>query len=262
MNPLAWPQFFDSIPQELSDWVHSAPSPFAPLPQLGQIFVRHFNNLADQPHPLLRRMEYPSPAGQEFAFFVTQSFTTEQDFVDTKAKVHLAKGVFVEAGATLKGPLVVKEGSELRQGCYLRGQVWLGPGCVAGHTTEMKNLVAFSHVEAGHFAYLGDSILGNYLNLGAGTKISNLELRSLGDKQNHQFPLLRLPLGEKMLETGLTKFGALLGDGVETGCNVVISPGCLMQKQGRILPNQSLLKGVYPQGVLIKTTNESKRLRL
>ena len=127
----------------------------------------------------------------------------------------LGKGVLIEAGAMITGPVILGDWSEVRQGAYLRGNCLVGRRCVVGHVTEVKHTIFLDDAKAGHFAYLGDSILGNQVNLGAGTKMANL--RFVGGNVS-----VRTKNGT--VDTGLRKFGAVLGDQVQTGCNSVTNP--------------------------------------
>jgi len=170
----------------------------------------------------------------------------EEDFIDHQLNIFIGQGTLVEAGATIKPYSVVESGCQIRQGAYIRGDFYAGQGSVIGHTTEVKNTVFFNHVEAGHFTYVGDSLIGANSNLGAGTKVSNLEFRSFEEKQQEIFPELFLPFQGEILATGLSKFGAILGEGTETGCNSVISPLVLLGRNSWVLPNLCLPKGVYP----------------
>lgn len=155
----------------------------------------------------------------------------------------LGQGVLVESGAFLKEPLIIGDGTEVRQGAYLRGNCLVGQRCVVGHVTEAKHSIFLDDAKAGHFAYLGDSILGNNVNLGAGTKAANL--RFLAGDIN-----VRTPAGP--VPTGLKKLGAILGDGVQTGCNSVTSPGTLLGRKAMLLPNTTAPSGLHPDGAMIR----------
>ena len=155
--------------------------------------------------------------------------------------IYIGSGTVVEPGALIKGPAYIGDNTEIRQGAYIRGDVLVGNDCVVGHTTEMKSSVMLGGSKAGHFAYIGDSILGK-VNLGAGTKIANLKFANL--------PITVKVEGVKY-ETGLKKFGAILGDGVETGCNSVTSPGTLLGKGALLYPN-STARGYIPPKKIVK----------
>ncbi len=142
-------------------------------------------------------------------------------------QIYIGKNSRVEAGAYLVGPLWIGENCQIRHAAYLRGDVLVGDHCVIGHATEAKNAVFLDHSQAGHFAYVGDSILGAHVNLGAGTKCANLRF----DHKNVKV---------KGIDTGLRKFGAIFADGAQTGCNVVTNPGTIMEKGSVAAPCKSV----------------------
>ena len=159
-------------------------------------------------------------------------------------RIKLGKGVLVESGALIKSPAIIGDQTEVRQGAYLRGYCLTGRRCVLGHTTEVKHSIFLNDAKAGHFAYLGDSILGNNVNLGAGTKFANLRFFSgnitIRTKE------------EGLLDTGRRKFGAILGDDTQTGCNSVTSPGTLIGKNSYLLPNATARSGYHPPRTVIR----------
>lgn len=158
-------------------------------------------------------------------------------------KISLGKGVLIESGAFIKSPAIVGDHTEVRQGAYLRGYCLVGKRCVVGHVTEVKHSIFLDDAKAGHFAYLGDSILGNHVNLGAGTKLANLRFAS-GNVQ------IKTPEGP--ITTGLRKFGAILGDQVQTGCNSVTNPGTVLGKGSLILPNTTAPSGYHGNKSVIR----------
>ena len=162
-------------------------------------------------------------------------------------RIQVGKGCVVEPGALIKGPAVILDRTEIRQGAYIRGDVLIGEACVVGHATEVKCSVMLGGSKAGHFAYVGDSLLGR-VNLGAGTKLANLKI-----VESEVFVHLK---GEKH-KTGLKKFGAVLGDGVETGCNSVTSPGTLLGKGVIVYPN-AYVRGYHPPKTIIKLKQNQK----
>jgi UDP-N-acetylglucosamine diphosphorylase / glucose-1-phosphate thymidylyltransferase / UDP-N-acetylgalactosamine diphosphorylase / glucosamine-1-phosphate N-acetyltransferase / galactosamine-1-phosphate N-acetyltransferase len=159
-------------------------------------------------------------------------------------RIQLGAGSVVEPGALIKGPTIIGAHTEVRQGAYLRGQCIVGNRCVVGHTTEMKSSVLLDGAKAGHFAYIGDSILGEETNLGAGTKLANLKIS--GDQVQVRF-------GDRKIDTGLRKFGAILGDGTEIGCNAVTNPGTLLGKKSVVFPTISVRAGYYAPGTAIRS---------
>ena len=154
------------------------------------------------------------------------------------------EGSVVEPGALIKGKVLIGENCEIRQGAYIRGNVIVGDNCVVGHTTECKNAVFLNGAKAGHFAYIGDSILGNGVNLGAGTKLANFKVDT-GDRG------VFVSTHSGRHETGLRKMGAVLGDGVEIGCNAVTMPGTLVGRNTLVYPNTTV-RGFVPPGSVVK----------
>ncbi|MDX1614032.1 MAG: hypothetical protein R3300_06950 [Candidatus Promineifilaceae bacterium] len=172
--------------------------------------------------------------------------------------IYVAADAVVEPGAYLLGPAYIGAGAVVRHGAYVREHVVLSPGSILGHASEAKNTLLLPGAAAPHFNYLGDSILGWNVNLGAGTKLSNLTLVSQKDPRTGQRPTLRLVVDGQTYDTHLAKLGAILGDGVETGCNAVLNPGCLVGRQSLIYANMSLRKGYYPDQTIIKLRQESE----
>lgn len=162
--------------------------------------------------------------------------------------ISIGKGSVVEPGAMISGPAVIGDHCEVRQGAYIRGDVLIGSGCVIGHTTEIKSSVMLGGSKAGHFAYIGDSILGR-VNLGAGTKLANLKMIPSS---------VTITVDGEKYDTGLRKFGAILGDGVETGCNSVTTPGSLLGKNTLLYPNTTA-RGYYPPDTFIKCRQNIKK---
>lgn len=158
-------------------------------------------------------------------------------------RIAIGAGVLVEGGATIKSPAIIGEMSEVRQGAYLRGYCLAGKRCILGHATEIKHSIFLNDAKAGHFAYLGDSILGNNANLGAGTKFANLRFLPGNVTIIYQ--------GNK-LDTGRRKFGAILGDNCQTGCNSVTSPGTLMGRRAILIPNATAKAGFHQPGAILR----------
>lgn len=157
--------------------------------------------------------------------------------------IRIGKGVLVEPGALIKGPALIGDCSEIRQAAYLRGYCVIGRRAVVGHATEVKHSVFLDDAKAGHFAYLGDSILGSDVNLGAGTKCANL-----------RFLPGNVMVGTEKgrVDSGLRKFGAILGDRVQTGCNSVTSPGTVIGPESLLMPNATAASGVHPAKSLLR----------
>jgi NDP-sugar pyrophosphorylase family protein len=149
----------------------------------------------------------------------------------------------VEPGAFIASPTIIGDMTEIRQGAYLRGYCLIGRRCVVGHVTEVKHSIFLDDAKAGHFAYLGDSILGNEVNLGAGTKLANLRFTPGNVK-------VRTPGGP--VDSGLRKFGAILADFVQTGCNSVTNPGTILGKKSLLMPNTTAPSGLHEINSLIR----------
>lgn len=164
----------------------------------------------------------------------------------------IGPGTVVEPGAYIAGPAWIGPNCVIRHGAYVRGQVILGEGCIVGHASEIKHSIMLPGAHAPHFNYIGDSILGRGVNLGAGTKLSNLTVVSVKDAATGRRPTLHISHEGETYDTGLTKLGAILGDEVQTGCNSVLNPGVLIGPHSLVYANLSLPKGIYPGHSLFK----------
>lgn len=162
-------------------------------------------------------------------------------------RIAIGKGTRIAAGAFLEGPIFVGEDVEIRTGAYLRGGCWLGDGAVVGAHTEVKRSILLPGARAPHRAYVGDSILGGGVNLGAGTVLSNF-------RHDGREVTVATPSGR--LATGRRKLGAILGDDVETGCNSVLHPGVVVGRGTEIYPGVQLRSGIYPADSIIKLRQE------
>lgn len=177
-------------------------------------------------------------------------------FVDDRNAVVIGEGTVVEPGAFVQGPAIIGKNCQIRHGAYIRGHVIIGNDCIVGHSSELKNTIMLDTSQCPHFAYLGDSILGRKVNLGAGTRLSNLPVVSVKDADTGKRPPVLVTVGDETYNTGLSKFGAILGDGAQTGCNVVTNPGCLIGRNTLIYPNIALRKGYYPANKIVKLIQE------
>ena len=162
------------------------------------------------------------------------------------ANVFVGRGTIVEQGAVLKGPAWIGENCQIRSGCYVRENVVVGNGVVMGNSCEFKNSIIFDDAQVPHFNYVGDSILGHKAHLGAGVILSNVKLDhteiSVAGKDGN-------------IGTGLTKFGAIVGDRTEIGCNAVINPGSVLGRDCLVYPNLNF-RGVLPEGYVAKLRQE------
>ncbi len=162
-------------------------------------------------------------------------------------RIAIGKGTRVAPGVTIEGPIRIGEECEIRPGAYLRGGVWIGDGCVVGTNVEVKRAIFLDGAKAPHLSYVGDSILGRSVNLGAGTVLSNFR---------HDGAEIVIPTSNGWLHTGRRKLGALLGDGVLTGCNSVLNPGSIVGARTRLYTGVQLRSGVWPADAMIKLRSE------
>ena len=156
--------------------------------------------------------------------------------------VFVGRGTIVEQGAVLKGPAWIGENCHIRSGCYMRENVIAGDGVVMGNSCEFKNCIIFNEAQVPHFNYVGDSIVGYRAHLGAGAILSNVKL-------DHSEVVVSA--SETNIATGLTKFGAIVGDRTEIGCNAVINPGSILGRDCVIYPGANF-RGVLPSASLVK----------
>ncbi|MBQ7076875.1 MAG: UDP-N-acetylglucosamine pyrophosphorylase [Lachnospiraceae bacterium] len=166
----------------------------------------------------------------------------KNDYEDRGDNVFIHKTAKVFPTATILGPAIIGARTEVRPGAFIRGNAIVGEDCVVGNSTELKNVILFNHVQVPHYNYVGDSILGHYSHMGAGSITSNVK----SDKT-----LVVVKDGEEKIETGLKKFGAMLGDHVEVGCNSVLNPGTVIGRNTNIYP-LSPVRGVIPADSIYK----------
>lgn len=157
-------------------------------------------------------------------------------------RVFIGEGTLVEDGVMIKGPALIGRNCHLRHNAYFRENVILGDNCVIGNSCEVKNSILFNHAGAPHFNYIGDSILGYHAHLGAGVKISNVKLVP-GN--------ITVDIDGRPFDTGLRKFGALLGDHTEIGCNAVLNPGTIIGRGSVVYPNTNW-RGILPANMIVK----------
>jgi len=163
--------------------------------------------------------------------------------------IAIAHDCVIEPGAVIIGPAVIGDGVCIRTGAYVRENVVLGAGSIVGAHSEIKGSILFPNAKAPHQAYVGDSILGRDVNLGAGTILSNV--KNIGRE-------VTFSAGGQVIHTGLRKFGAVLGDGCKTGCNTVLNPGVLLGRRSVTYPNATLRSGFYPEGTLVKVRQQQQ----
>jgi UDP-N-acetylglucosamine diphosphorylase / glucose-1-phosphate thymidylyltransferase / UDP-N-acetylgalactosamine diphosphorylase / glucosamine-1-phosphate N-acetyltransferase / galactosamine-1-phosphate N-acetyltransferase len=157
-------------------------------------------------------------------------------------QVAIGEGTIVEDGAMIKGPALIGRNCQIRHNAYLREFVVVGDNCVVGNACELKNCLLLNDVQVAHFNYVGDSILGHKAHLGAGVILSNYKIVP---------GTVSVEVEGRPLDTRLRKFGALLGDGAEVGCNAVLNPGSIVGRGSVIYPNVSW-RGVLPANMIVK----------
>lgn len=195
--------------------------------------------------------EYPWEVLPEIGSFIVklgESLDPEK-YERRGENIWVAKSARVFESAYLNGPLIIDEGAEVRHCAFVRGNAIVGKNCVVGNSTELKNVILFDNVQVPHYNYVGDSILGYKSHMGAGSITSNVK----SDKT-----LVVVKDGEDHIETGLKKFGAMLGDFVEVGCNSVLNPGSVIGRHTNIYPT-SCVRGVIHENCIFKKNGEVVR---
>ena len=197
---------------------------------------------------LLESVEYPWEALKGISEFIRKiGPTLDTDIYEQKGEeIWVAKSAKVAPTAYLNGPLIIDEDAEIRHCAFIRGSAIVGKGSVVGNSTELKNVIIFNSVQVPHYNYVGDSILGHKSHMGAGSITSNVK----SDKT-----LVVVKDNNEEIKTGLKKFGAMLGDHVEVGCNSVLNPGTVIGRCSNIYP-LSMVRGVVPANSIYKNKNE------
>lgn len=197
---------------------------------------------------LLREVTYPWEAIKAIGDFIRRKGKelNEDVFEKRGEDIWVAKSAKVAPTACLNGPLIIDEDAEIRHCAFIRGSVIVGKGSVVGNSTELKNVILFNSVQVPHYNYVGDSVLGYKSHMGAGSITSNVK----SDKT-----LVVVKGDEGQIETGLKKFGAMLGDYVEVGCNSVLNPGTVVGRHTNIYP-LSMVRGVVSANSIYKNKNE------
>ena len=204
---------------------------------------------------LLLTVEYPWEALPKIKDYIIELgnklSSDEYDYKGDNVWIHKTAKIY--PNNYIAGPCIIGAETEVRPGAFIRGNALVGDGCVVGNSTELKNVILFNKVQVPHYNYVGDSILGFKAHMGAGSITSNVK----SDKK-----LVTVHNEGENIETGLKKFGAMLGDNVEVGCNSVLNPGTVIGKWSNVYPT-SCVRGVIPEysihknnGTVIKKRNE------
>ena len=213
-------------------------------PKTAELFDLQHSSAA----PLLSRTEYPWEALgdiKEFLLSYGQTLSPEE-YTQPAPGVWISRRAKVAPTASISGPCIIEADAEIRHCAYIRGSALVGAGCVVGNSTELKNVILFDGVQVPHYNYVGDSILGYRSHLGAGSITSNVR----SDKAN-----VILHCGGERWETGLRKFGAMLGDRAEIGCNSVLCPGSIVGRDSIVYP-LSRVRCVVPERSIFKDGGE------
>ena len=197
---------------------------------------------------LLEKLEYPWEALPKISEFIIEiGKKLDNEIYELKGEnIWIAKSAKIYPSAYIKGPTIIGENAEIRHCAFIRGNAIVGNNAVVGNSTELKNVILFNNVQVPHYNYVGDSILGYKAHMGAGAITSNVK----SDKK-----LVIVKNGEEKIETGLKKFGAMIGDYVEVGCGSILNPGSVIGKNTNIYPLSSV-RGVIPENSIYKCQNE------
>ena len=207
----------------------------------------HTSELFDLNHTMAKRyledFEYPWQALKGIkALILELGSGLGEEYTEISPTVWVHKTATVAPTAFVGGPCIIGANTEIRHCAYIRENALVGENCVVGNSVELKNVILFDNVQVPHFNYVGDSILGYKSHMGAGAVTSNVK----SDQT-----LVTVKNGEERIETGLKKFGAMLGDHVEVGCNSVLNPGTVVGKHSNIYPT-SCVRGTVPEGCIWK----------
>lgn len=205
-------------------------------------------DLYDLDHTLakdyLANFEYPWEALKGIKEFIIElGKTLGDDYAEIKEHVWIHKTARVFTSAYLGAPCIIGPNTEVRHCAFIRGSALVGADCVVGNSCELKNVILFDHVQTPHYNYVGDSILGYYSHMGAGSITSNVK----SDKH-----LVVVHGAGEDVETGIKKFGAMIGDYVEVGCNSVLNPGTVIGRHSNVYP-VCCVRGVVPENSIYKT---------
>lgn len=196
-------------------------------------------------YKIFDNIKYPWDAINKISEFLNifLSNFSDDNFYQREGNIFISKDAYVSPSSCIKGPCLIDSKAEIRHGAFIRGNVIIGKNTVVGNSSELKNCVLFNSVQVPHFNYVGDSIMGYKSHIGAGVILSNL-------KSNRSFITVNIN-GEK-IDTHLKKFGAIIGDFVEIGCNSVLNPGTVIGKNSIIYPLSSV-RGYIPENKIFKS---------
>ena len=202
---------------------------------------------------LFEDAEYPWEVLPKISAFIMELGNTlnSEEYEKRGENVWVAKSAKVAPTAYINGPAIIGKDAEVRHCAFIRGNAIVGEGAVVGNSTELKNVVLFNKVQVPHYNYVGDSILGYKSHMGAGSITSNV-------KSDKKLVVVKTPEGN--IETGMKKFGAMLGDHVEVGCGTILNPGSVVGPHTNIYPLSSV-RGFVPGGSIYKCAGEVVEMR-
>ena len=199
-------------------------------------------------HNIFNDTDFPWEVLPKIGDFIIELGKTlpEEEYELRGDNIWIAKSAKLADNVSITGPCIIGKGTEVRPGAFIRGKAIVGENCVVGNSTELKNVILFNNVQVPHYNYVGDSILGYKSHMGAGSITSNVK----SDKTN-----VTIRYEGDIIETGLKKMGAILGNYVEVGCNSVLNPGTIIGSNTNIYP-LSMVRGYVPKGSIYKKQGE------
>lgn len=196
---------------------------------------------------LFQKFKFPWEVLSEIKNYIVDlgNSLSQSEFIKKGDDIWISKSANVSGNCFIKGPAIIDSNSEIRFGSFIRGSVIVGKNCVVGNSTELKNCILFDNVQTPHFNYVGDSILGFRSHIGAGVVLSNVK----SDKSD-----VSIRIDDKKIQTNLRKFGAILADFVEIGCNSVLNPGSIIGRNSTVYP-LTMVRGVLEENKIMKNGN-------
>lgn len=214
-----------------------------------QVTIKELYDLTETAaKPLLESVTYPWKALPKIKDFIIElgNSLDPEEYEKRGENIWIHKSATVFDSAYIAGPCIIGKDTEVRQCAFIRGSALVGDNCVVGNSTELKNVIIFNNVQVPHYNYVGDSILGFHSHMGAGSITSNVK----SDKT-----LVHVKGADFDIATGMKKFGAMLGDYVEVGCNSVLNPGTVIGSHSNIYP-LSRVRGYVPSNSIYKDQND------
>lgn len=211
-----------------------------------------YNNLLDVSHTIAKKIfegiTYPWEALALIKDYIKELGPNlpREEYNEVAENVWISKEANFFSSAHIEGPTIIQKNAQIRHCAFIRGSAIIGENCVVGNSTELKNVILFDNVQVPHFNYVGDSILGYKAHMGAGSITSNVK----SDKS-----LVTVKLEKEKIETNLKKFGAILGDYVEIGCNAVLNPGTIIGRNSTVYPT-SMVRGVMEENSILKNSGK------